>query len=711
MRMTNENFGSNLRLALAIAATTGVMICLWLVMHSCTPQTLDDDRPTGTGIALQLGDISMKSGGKAQTKASSAITTMSGWEFANGDLLNVSVQATDGSTQTSIGTYSYYSNRWYTSTVAYWQSGTQNTVRILWGPTTDDSKVYQLPGSYDVVPSTDEEKGKMWNGTKCTSLTSLWRYCDLLHYQASGIPAQSTAFSAELSHCMAQLCVELTAGQDMTQSDVEKATVSILGAYGCYTIDATLQQPVACQADDANATDSPTTKDITLLKNGYTSLKHYALLLPGQVFSSTARMIKISIGNDIYYYTPNGDVKPATGSCLNLKLQVDKTAVSAVNVSSTGWDNEVTTGGTPQTDDEVIVINNATAGSLTLPANPATNAKVMITGVINETDLETLKANMGKFSELYINATLSETTALPDRFATGKNNLKVITLPEGITSIGGEAFRECTGLTSISLPEKLTSIGYMAFRDCTALTSISLPEEVTSIEGSAFYRCSSLASINLPEALMSTGESVFGYCTALTNINLPKKWTSIGNYIFKACTSLTSINLPEGITSIGRSAFSECRSLTNINLPEGITNIGESAFSYCTALASINLPEKLTSIGDQAFSSCTALISISLPEKLTSIGDEAFSSCTSLRKVVLNGNIPFYFTTAFTTSPCSLFLPKISAEDFAADPNAYINWRRPYANPWSAVYYDYSPAAGTTPTDYANPDNYLGHWP
>ena len=355
--MTDNNFGSNLRLALAITATAGVMICLWLLLHSCTPQTLDDDRPTGTGIALRLGTVSMERGGKAPTRASSAITTMSGWEFASGDLLNVYVQATGSGTQASEGVYSRNSTGGWepqnSTNPAYWQRSTGNTVSILWGPEAD-GKVYHLPDSYDALPD-DGMKAKMWNGTKCTDFASLWRYCDLLHYQASDIPAQN-ALSAELRHSMAQLCVELTAGKGMTEKELKTATVNILGAYGCYTTDATSLQPAACQAEDATATSSPATKDITPLKNGDTSLKHYALLLPGQVFPSSGRMIKISIGSDTYYYTPTESVSLTAGNCLNLKLQVDKTAVNAVDVSSTGWDSEVTTGKPPKKDKDVIVV-------------------------------------------------------------------------------------------------------------------------------------------------------------------------------------------------------------------------------------------------------------------------------------------------------------------------------------------------------------------
>ena len=625
MRMTDNNFGSNLRLALAITATAGVMICLWLLLHSCTPQTLDDDRPTGTGIALRLGTVSMERGGKAPTRASSAITTMSGWEFASGDLLNVYVQATGSGTQASKGVYSRNSTGgWepqYSTKAAYWQRSTGNTVSILWGPEAD-GKVYHLPDSYDALPGSDM-KAKMWNYTKCTNFANLWRCCDLLHYQAADIPAQNTALSAELSHSMAQLCVELTAGKGMTEDDVKTATVSILGAYGCYTTDATSLQPVACQAEDATATSSPTTKDITLLKNGDTSLKHYALLLPRQVFPSSGRMIKISIGSGIYYYTPTGNVTPTAGNCLNLKLQVDKTAVNALNVSSTGWDSEVTTGEPPTTDGEVTVVPS-TAGSLTLPTNlSGTDNKLMITGQIDGEDLKTLSKSMDKFSELYINATLSGTTALPEEFAKNMANLKVITLPKGMTRIENYAFRGCAALTSISLPEGVKSIGIDAFYGCAALTSISLPKELTSI-----------------------GERTFCLCAALTSISLPK-----------------------GVTSIGR----------------------------------------------EAFSSCAALTSISLPEKLTSIGNAAFKNCTALTKVILltGTTLPTCgnSTTFNMQSPSPvLFLPAISAEEFAAATDKYTKWGSP-TPAWSAVHYAYSPGSGTTPADYANPDNYLGHWP
>ena len=48
-------------------------------------------------------------------------------------------------------------------------------------------------------------------------------------------------------------------------------------------------------------------------------------------------------------------------------------------------------------------------------------------------------------------------------------------IPEGVTSIGDEAFGGCTALTAIHIPESVTSIRKMAFKGCKALTSIFIP--------------------------------------------------------------------------------------------------------------------------------------------------------------------------------------------------------------------------------------------
>ena len=71
-------------------------------------------------------------------------------------------------------------------------------------------------------------------------------------------------------------------------------------------------------------------------------------------------------------------------------------------------------------------------------------------------------------------------------------NLKSITIPDSVTSIGAYAFFGCSSLTDITISDSVTSIGMGAFKDCSSLTSITIPDSVTSIGMGAFVGCTSV---------------------------------------------------------------------------------------------------------------------------------------------------------------------------------------------------------------------------
>ena len=101
----------------------------------------------------------------------------------------------------------------------------------------------------------------------------------------------------------------------------------------------------------------------------------------------------------------------------------------------------------------------------------------------------------------------------------------VVTIPGTInglpvTSIGDDAFSDCTNLTSVTIPNSVTTIEGWAFNDCTKLTSINIPSRVTSIGDSAFYGCTKLTSITIPSSVTSIGDSAFAGCTSLAAITV-----------------------------------------------------------------------------------------------------------------------------------------------------------------------------------------------
>ena len=303
----------------------------------------------------------------------------------------------------------------------------------------------------------------------------------------------------------------------------------------------------------------------------------------------------------------------------------------------------------------------------------------------------------------------------------GQIDLLGITVPEGVTGIGNNAFADCRNLKYISLPDSLIFVGKTAFVDTAlqyseyaggkylgnaanpylvlvsfadgAATQATVHADAKLIAGGAFKSNRSVTDVALPAGLVSIGDEAFSECTALTRAEIGDSVVYIGDSAFYACSALTYVTIGAGVEQIGREAFWATYALTEVRLYAEAFECGANCFRSAGAdgeglslfiganvtripdnffLQNDSVVSKLVSvvfeegsvceyIGDSAFNGCEYLFELVLSESLKSIGDSAFLNCRSLTEVVLPDSLESIGTWVFygCTSMESITLPFI----------------------------------------------------
>ena len=177
-----------------------------------------------------------------------------------------------------------------------------------------------------------------------------------------------------------------------------------------------------------------------------------------------------------------------------------------------------------------------------------------------------------------------------------RDKIKTVVIEDGVTSIGNDAFYECTNLTSITIPNSVTRIGSYAFARCKALTSITIPNSVTSIWYDAFLGCSNLTSITIPNSVTSIDLYAFTYCESLTSITFERTtvpWFGIN--VFDGVNKSIPIYVPLGSREEYKNALKDF-GFSNIKaIP--ISLKGSSAYTQKTQVDDVDVSYTRTFLG------------------------------------------------------------------------------------------------------------------
>lgn len=211
-------------------------------------------------------------------------------------------------------------------------------------------------------------------------------------------------------------------------------------------------------------------------------------------------------------------------------------------------------------------------------------------------------------------------------------------IPEGVETIGDEAFKGMTNLESVELPESLKKLGERVFADCRSLKSVAFPGSLTEIGKETFQRCGQLKTIQVGEGVTALPEDFAAGCRSLTKATLPSTLESIGARAFEDCRALEKISLPGNLKSLDQYCFSWCTRLKSIEIPGGISVIPDGAFSGCSSLSKIAFYGQVTHISEYAFQ-MTGFKSITLPKGLKSIGTSAFLQCYSMKTITIPSSV------------------------------------------------------------------------
>lgn len=149
-------------------------------------------------------------------------------------------------------------------------------------------------------------------------------------------------------------------------------------------------------------------------------------------------------------------------------------------------------------------------------------------------------------------------------------NMKTVTFPSTLKTIGGYAFYDCGALEELSLPEGILYVGTGAFSYCKSLRSVKIPKSLHSIEEEVFFACESLSYIE-----------VAGGNTTLYSehgVLFQKEGLETNLYQYPAAMDQKVYRIPDRVTVILSGAFAHAKNLEKVYFANNSVYIAEEAF-------------------------------------------------------------------------------------------------------------------------------------
>lgn len=249
-------------------------------------------------------------------------------------------------------------------------------------------------------------------------------------------------------------------------------------------------------------------------------------------------------------------------------VTVTETSTGTVTIAVEGEAGQIGTTDGPSWD-KYVYSSNIDASQSDLIKSAKT---LVITGKINETDIRTIVARSQVNNSWTIN-TLDMGEATIDQITADANGNHTFT-PNNYSNI------DCSTLI---LPKSTQGIvpDYFGSRFTNSLSTVTIPEGYTEIGNNAFNGKANLKTVNLPNGLKTIGSNTF-VKTALSYITLPNTLESIGDNAFEECLQLKTMVFPASLKTLGNNVFFNTKLEDVYFLGKEAPIVGNSAFDKGT---------------------------------------------------------------------------------------------------------------------------------
>ena len=249
----------------------------------------------------------------------------------------------------------------------------------------------------------------------------------------------------------------------------------------------------------------------------------------------------------------------------------------------------------------------------------------------------------GKAGEVTVPAEVNgiPVVAIGSRAFEGKNVTRV-TLPDGLETIGSEAFRNCRKLSWIQIPATVKEMGNNVFKGTTTEVNSKL-EKVPVGWKEIYYHYHGAYNGSKTRENWYGGSGIVKFASGRTvEDGFETEATGEGYRLIAYYGSAETLVLGERnglkLLSVEADAFRGNGTLRSLIVSSGTGPIGAGAFADCTALETIAFEGENVTLGDSAFGSCTALKSVTFAGETVTLGNAVFEACTALQSVIFAGD-------------------------------------------------------------------------